>query len=322
MTRGLLILQLGTPEAPTIPAVRAFLKQFLSDPRVLTLPTWKRWLLLHGIILRTRPQNTAQAYAQIWDKTTGSPLLHVTQSLRQKLTERLAHRYAWIELGMRYGNPSIPSAVQALGRAMVAHLDVLPLYPQYASSSTGTALECALSALSRLTFIPAVRVIPPFYAEPAYLDAVISQLKHPLKPETHVLFSFHGLPESHVRLSPAAFNYRDQCVHTAKALALRLNLPNHRWTLAFQSRLGKEPWIQPYTDEVLIQLAKTGVRDLAVFSPSFTADCLETLEEINLRGREAFLATGGRKFEWVPSLNDSEEWVSAICQILGDPTRT
>lgn len=336
MQTGVLLINLGSPEAPTAAAVRPYLREFLSDPRVLDIPGPLRWLLLNGVILRTRPARSAEAYAAVWMKD-GSPLTVHTRALADALAGELGPEYR-VALGMRYGAPSIASALDELLRAPVRELVVVPLYPQYASSSTGTALEVVHRELAHRWNVPAVRTVPPFFDHPGYLDDVASgaaPLLRDFAPD-HVLFSYHGLPERHIRKSECApghcfaandaccatldarnaFCYRAQSFATTRSLVARLGLDPARTSTSFQSRLGRTPWIKPYTDEALVSLAQSGVKRLAVFSPSFVADCLETLEEIAIRGEETFRAAGGEALVLVPALNAAPTWVRTLAGMV------
>jgi ferrochelatase len=334
---GILLLNLGSPEAPTASAVRPYLREFLSDPRVIDIPAPLRWILLNAFILPFRPRKSAEAYAKVWT-SGGSPLVVHSRAFAEKLQGLLGDDYR-VALAMRYGNPSIPSVLEALLREPLKELVILPLYPQYASSSTGTAVEAALRALAPQWNIPPVRMAGAFFDHPAWLNAMTENASARLaafRPD-HVLFSYHGLPERHIRKSECvpghclaagdaccasidarnAFCYRAQCFATTRALTARLGLDPARVSTAFQSRLGRTPWIKPYTDEVLVTLAQSGVKRLAVFSPSFVADCLETLEEMEIRGAESFRAAGGEALELIPALNSSDIWVRTSAEILG-----
>jgi len=336
MKTGVLLLNLGSPEAPTAAAVRPYLREFLSDPRVIDIPAPLRWILLNLFILPTRPAKSAEAYSQVW-MPEGSPLLVHSRAFTEKMARELGDEYV-VGLGMRYGNPSIPSVLDALLREPLKELVVVPLYPQYASSSTGTALEVVLRELSTRWNIPPVRVTEPFFNDHGYIEAMAENAAPHLeafKPD-HVLFSYHGLPERHIRKSEGApghclaaddsccasltarnaFCYRAQSFATTRALVARLNLGAAHTSTAFQSRLGRTPWIKPYTDEVLVTLARAGVKRLAVFSPSFVADCLETLEEMSIRGAETFVEAGGEALHLIPALNAHDAWVGAAAGII------
>jgi ferrochelatase len=332
---GILLLNLGTPDAPTSPAVRTYLREFLSDPRVIDIHPVARKLLLELVILPTRPSKSAAAYAKVWT-AEGSPLLTHSRALEAKVREALGPGHA-VELGMRYGRPSIPEALGRLRAAGADRLVVAPLYPQYSSAATGSSLEAVFAELSRQHVVPPVAALPAFYDDPGFIGA-FAEVGAPVlerdRPD-HVLFSFHGLPERHVKASdhsgahclrtpgccdaigPANRDcYRAHCFATARALAAKLALPPGSWSVCFQSRLGRTPWIKPYTDLRLDELAKEGKRRLVVFCPAFVADCLETLEEIGLRAREQFLAAGGQSLSLVPSLNASDAWVAALVALL------
>jgi ferrochelatase len=339
VTTGLLLINLGTPDAPTTPAVRRYLREFLGDPRVLDMNPVGRKLLLEAVILPFRPRKSAHAYQQIWDPEHGSPLLMHGRDLAREVGDRLGRGWA-VELGMRYGRPSIAGAVDRLLAADVDRIVTLPLFPQYASSSTGSALEELYRTCATRNNVPPLAVVPPFFDDAGFVDAFV-EVAAPrlaeLEPE-HVLLSFHGLPERHVRatdptgghcLPPgqAAYGaccerivaanrhcYRAQCVATARALAGRLGLAADRTTVCSQSRLGRVPWIRPYTDVVLDELLARGVKKLAVLCPAFVADCLETLEEIGLRAR-ATAAAAGAELTLIPSLNTTPRWVEAVCEL-------
>jgi ferrochelatase len=332
---GVLLINLGTPEAPRSGPVRKYLREFLSDPRVLDINPVGRKLLLEGVILPLRPQKSAAAYRKIWTER-GSPLLVESLAVVEKVREALGAEVP-VELGMRYGNPSIASALGRLSAARTSRLVVAPLYPQYSSAATGSSLEEVYRITGAFEVVPNLSVLPPFYADPGFLDAFARQGEPVLardRPD-HVLFSFHGLPERQVKRSdPTAAHclqsasccdrmvdanrdcYRAQSFATARALAHRLGLAQGRFTVCFQSRLGRTPWIRPYTDQVIPELAARGMRRLAVFCPAFVADCLETLEEIGLRARDQFLSLGGESLSLVPSLNASPAWVSALTALL------
>jgi ferrochelatase len=326
-----LLVNLGSPESPTPRAVRRYLREFLGDPRVLDIPAPARWLLLNAVILPFRPRRSAHAYAKIWT-AEGSPLITNGRALRDALRKGLGDDWA-VELAMRYGVPSIDAAMDRLAAADVERIVVVPLFPQYASASTGSALDAVYAAAAERHNVPPLHVLPSFYAEPGFVRAVAAVARELPEEELpdHVLISFHGLPERQVKKSDTTgkhclasetccdaigpanrFCYRAQCTATARALARALGLRAEHWTLAFQSRLGRTPWIQPYTDEVLPQLYERGVRRLAVVCPSFVADCLETLEEIGLRAREQWLGLGGEALSLIPCVNAHPVWVEAL----------
>jgi protoporphyrin/coproporphyrin ferrochelatase len=333
--QGLLLVNLGTPEAPDPGAVRRYLREFLSDPRVIDIHPMGRWLLLNLFILPFRPRRSAEAYRKIW-MPEGSPLLFYGRALAREVAARLQGEFE-VELAMRYGRPSLRSGLEALRKRGATELTVLPLYPQYAASSTGSSVDELMRLLRGSWDIEPVRVLPPFYDDPGYLDAFAQGARPVLessRPDL-VLFSFHGLPERQIRKSdPSGAHclssesccdaigsrnyrcYRAQSYATARALAARLGLPADRWTVAFQSRLGRTPWIHPYTDLVLRDLPGRGVKRVVVVVPSFVADCLETLEEIAIRGASSFREAGGESLALVPSLNAQPPWVDAVVRMV------
>ena len=335
MKTGILLINLGTPDAPRTPEVRRYLREFLSDPRVLDMPALGRFLLVNGIIVPFRSPKSAAAYREVWTEQ-GSPLLQYGLELRDGL--RAQHPDTPIELAMRYGSPSLASGLDALRAAGCDRLLCAPLYPQYASSSTGSSLEAVYRLAAERWNTPYIEALPAFYDEPAFLDA-FAAIGKPVIDELgadHVLFSYHGLPERHCtksdesgshclasetcceRIVDANRNcYRAQCFATTAGLRERLGLDESNSTIAFQSRLGRTPWIRPYTDEMVVQLAERGVKRLAVYCPAFVADCLETLEEIGMRAREEFQGAGGEELVLVPSLNASPGWVAGLSQLLG-----
>jgi ferrochelatase len=324
---GLLLINLGTPTEPTTPAVRHYLREFLGDPRVLDMNGVGRALLLHLVILPFRPAKSAHAYRSIWTDR-GSPLLYHSQDLAARVAERLGAGWH-VELAMRYGTPSLVAALVGMQRAGIDRIVVLPLFPQYASSSTGTAVARVMELAALQWNVPSLDIVPAFYDDAGFLDA-FAKVARPALAEAradHVLFSFHGLPVRQVlkgdpsgeaclrsgdccerMANPAC--YRAQCVATARGLATRLGL--EAYTVCFQSRLGRIPWIEPHTDREIDRLAREGKKRLAVVCPAFVADCLETLEEIGIRGREQFRAAGGEELILVPSLNASDAWVEAV----------
>ena len=328
---GVLLVNLGSPDEPTTGAVRRYLREFLGDPRVLDMSSIGRALLLNLVILPFRPRRSAAAYEKVWTPE-GSPLIANGRALRDGLRKALGDDWS-VELAMRYGTPTIERAVARLADADVERIVVVPLFPQYASASTGSALEAVYCAAAERWNVPPLDVLPSFYAEPGYIAAmaaVARELPEEKLPD-HVLISFHGLPERQIRKSdptgahcfasesccdaigPAnRFCYRAQCAATARALAKSLGLGSEHWTMSFQSRLGRTPWIKPYTDEVLPQLYERGFRRLAVVCPSFVADCLETIEEIGIRAQEQWLALGGEDLVLIPCVNAHPTWVDVV----------
>jgi ferrochelatase len=308
---AVLLLNLGTPSAPTAPAVRRFLAEFLGDPRVIDYPRWLWWPILHGVILRVRPRRSARAYAKIWTPQ-GSPLL----SHSRALADKLAQAGIRVELGMRYGEPSIGAAIERLISAGVERLLLLPLYPQYSATSTASAFDGVFAALYRQRNVPELRSIHDYHDAPEYIAAVADSVeKYWL---THgrgerLLLSFHGIPQRYV---DAGDPYREQCLTTARLLRERLGMTEATLNVVFQSRVGREPWLAPYTDKVLADLAQAGIHHVQVLCPGFAVDCLETLEEIAIRGREQFTAAGGKRLDYIPALNDSAVHVRLLRSLI------
>lgn len=321
MKRGLLLINLGTPKAPNKPSVRQYLNEFLIDRRVIDLSRPLRHALVKGFILPFRTKKSTEAYKAIW-LNEGSPLLVYSQELTAQVQKHLGQDYT-VALGMRYGQPSI---VAGLNKLKDCHeLIILPLYPQYSSAATGSAIEECLNLIAQQEVIPTIKVINHFYQQPAYIHAQAELIKSSLSLEHHLLFSYHGIPERQLSktgcvnscTSECAPNcYKAQCYQTSALLAQELNLAKQQYTTSFQSRLGKTPWIKPYTDEVLISLAAQGVKKLTVVCPSFVTDCLETLEEIGIRAKEQWMELGGEEFVLVPSMNSHPAWVTALSDIV------
>jgi ferrochelatase len=332
---GALLINLGTPNSPRVSHVRRYLREFLSDPLVLDMPAVQRWLLLNFVILPFRPRRSARAYAKVW-MPEGSPLLVHGRALRDRLAEKLGAEYV-VELAMRYGKPSIPAALERLAAADLARIVALPLFPQHSAATAGSTLTSLQRAVAAIGDLPPVDGIGPFYGAPGFISAFAAVARPRLdafRPD-FVLFSFHGLPErqllradrsgSHCLASETCCDdlgdvnrdcYRAQCFATARALAAALELGAEAHSVAFQSRLGRTPWIGPHTDRVLPQLAQRGVKRLAVICPAFVADCLETLEEIGIRARAQWLALGGEELSLVPSLNADPAWVGAVADMV------
>lgn len=327
---GLLIINLGTPEAPTPRAVRRYLREFLSDPKVIDLPWLIRQLLLNLVILPFRPKQTAVAYQAIW-RHEGSPLLLYSKKLVQKLKQRLADKYQ-VTLAMRYGSPSIRLALKELKTC--SSITVLPLFPQYAQATTGSIIDKVHAEAKALKLMTSIELyfIKDFYQQPQFVHILANQLKAIINPHTHILFSYHGLPERQIHklgCKPVCLTacskktleknpdcYRAQCFQTTRLIVDQLRLNNSQYTTSFQSRLGRIPWIQPYTDEILQSLRDKQIENLVVICPSFVTDCLETLEEIGIQLKKQWLESGGKEFTLVPCLNDSQEWVQALSTIV------
>lgn len=314
---GILLVNLGTPDSPEPADVRRFLAEFLWDPRVIEVPRWIWWLALHGLILRTRPAKSSHAYKLVWT-TSGSPLLLHSRALAEGVKKQLEARFGdsvRIVLGMTYGNPSIASALQMLMDANVRRLIVLPLYPQYSATTTGSVFDRVSSVLQRWRWLPELRFVTSYHDETAYIDAIAGSIqKHWQSHErSHLLFSFHGIPRDYLL---AGDPYHCQCVKTARLVSERLGLSADDWSLSFQSQVGRAEWLRPYTDELLKQHATQGRTSVTVACPGFATDCLETLEEIALRNRDTFLSSGGRSYSYVPALNAGDAHVGLLCNLV------
>lgn len=315
---GILIAQLGTPAAPTSGAVRQYLRQFLSDRRVVEANRLAWWFVLNFIVLARRPKHSAALYRRIWTDE-GSPLLAISRALVHALAAELVLRTSAdirIGLGMRYGDPSIASGIEELIDSGVDRLLLFPMYPQYAGATTGSTYEEVFRVLSGRRFMPALRIVPPYYDHPAYIDALAASVRQTLAsleqaPERFLL-SFHGIPRRYVA---AGDPYPLHCQATAQALAGHLAWGEDDYVLSYQSRFGREEWLQPYTDETLARIAQCGITRLVVVCPGFTADCLETIDEIGRIGSEQFRAAGGESLHLVPCLNDRSPWVAAMTRI-------
>ena len=314
-----LLINLGTPDAPTTPAVRRYLAEFLSDPRVIDYPRWLWLPILHGVILRIRPKRSAHAYSTIWTPQ-GSPLLVQSRALTEKVGRVCKDLGIRVELAMRYGNPSIASVLERLVADGVRRIVALPLYPQYSATSTGTAFDGVHAAFSRLRHVPELRTVSDYHASAAYIDALARSV-HAFWEKNgradRLLLSFHGIPERYVRLGDP---YAEQCRETAALLRDRLGMSESDMLLTFQSRVGRETWLTPYTDITLGELPTRGVKHLQVLCPGFAVDCLETLEEIAIRGKEQFLSAGGERFEYIPALNDDDDHVALMRSLIQQHT--
>ena len=303
---GILLVNLGTPDEPTTSAVRRYLAEFLWDPRVIEMPRALWWLILHGVILRVRPARSAHAYQKVWTPA-GSPLLVESRALTQALAGRLQARFGdrvRVELAMTYGNPSLEGALERLRRDNVQRLLVLPMYPQYSATTTASIFERVTNELSRWRWIPELRMVNQYWDEDGYIAAVADSIgahwqQHGRK---HLLFSFHSIPK---RYFLAGDPYHCFCQATARRVAERLGLATGEWSVGFQSRFGREEWMRPYVDQLLQGYARQGPKRITVACPGFATDCLETIEEINMQNRDAFLSNGGEAFDYVPCLNST-----------------
>ncbi|MDB6025415.1 MAG: ferrochelatase [Verrucomicrobiales bacterium] len=326
--KGVLLVNLGSPDSPAEPDVRKYLREFLMDGRVLDTPWPIRFCVVNFAILPSRPKESGKAYGTIWTKE-GSPLVVISKRVQKKLQERVS---VPLELAMRYQNPSIESAILKLNDQGVDDLLLIPLFPHYAMSSYETAVVRVKELAARIAPRMQVTVQPPFYADEDYIAALVASASELLKSGyDHLLFSYHGIPERHLRksdptgchclkvpnccetASPAhATCYRAQCFATTKAFVKKAGVPEGKYSVSFQSRLGRDPWLKPYTDFELERLPKEGVKNLLVMCPAFVSDCLETIEEIGERGRESFLHAGGTQCRLIPCMNDHPAWITAL----------
>ena len=318
---GVLLSNLGTPDAATPAALRVYLQEFLSDPRVIELPRWKWLPILHLFILTTRPKMSAELYRKVWT-SAGSPLLVTALRQRAGIERRLRARFApsgdqvAVALGMRYGNPSIAKALAELAAAGARRVVVLPLYPQYAAATAGSTFDAVFAELTRTRWVPGLRTIETYHDEPGYIAALAASVRERWQAEgepERLLMSFHGMPQRYFDDGDPYFCY---CQKTARLLAGALALPADRWLLSFQSLFGKEEWLKPYTDRTVEALAKQGVRTLDVVCPGFSADCLETIEEIDQLNREIFLHHGGERFRFIPCLNDRDDHLDFLAELV------
>ncbi len=312
-----LLVNLGTPDAPTPAAVRRYLAEFLADPRVIDAPRWLWLPILQGIILNVRPRRSAHAYASIWTER-GSPLRVYSEALAEQLDRRVRAQTAdrvRVVLAMRYGQPSIEATIERL-QAGLRRLLLLPLYPQYSGTSTGTAVDAAAAVVQRLCPPAQLRCIDDYHDDPGYISALAENVEKYWKAHGRagkLLLSFHGIPQRYVRNGDPYF---DQCRATAQLLRACLRMRDEDLLVAFQSRVGHEAWLQPYTDQVLAELPGRGVNHVQVLCPGFAVDCLETLEEIALRGRDLFVASGGERLDYIPALNDTPAHADALLALI------
>tara|TARA_Y100001934_G_C12277915_1_gene738357 strand:+ start:394 stop:1434 length:1041 start_codon:yes stop_codon:yes gene_type:complete len=315
---GVLLVNLGTPEAPNAPEVRRYLAEFLHDHRVVELSRWIWCLVLHGIILRSRPKRSAAAYKKIWSEK-GSPLMSLTRNLadnldvyfRQKTGEVIC-----VAMAMRYGQPSVSRALEQLADAGVTRIIVLPLYPQYSCSTTASVYDAVSTTLRNWRNLPAIHIMRDYHLAEGYLNALAASVRcHWTEHDRaeKLIVSFHGTPQ---RYADQGDPYRLQCERTAKALAQRLGLTPEQWVLSFQSRFGRAPWLRPYTDETLRSLAQQGTQHVDVICPGFSVDCLETLEEIAEENADIFRSAGGECFAYIPCLNDQADHVEALAELI------
>lgn len=311
---GLLLVNLGTPDSPSRSDVRRYLKEFLSDPRVVEGSRIAWWILLNGIILNTRPRISAAAYEKIWTPQ-GSPLLYFTRRLSDALQQQLGDKIK-VVMAMRYGKPSVAEGLAELKQADCGRVLVFPLYPQYSATTTGTVFDAVSKELQQWRWIPELRMLNQYYDHPGYINALAESVRS-FQAENgatdKLLMSFHGLPKNYVE---AGDPYALQCEQTANLLAEALELESSDWLFSYQSRVGPREWLQPYTDKTLRQLAAQGVKRIQVICPGFAADCLETLEEVAMENRDIFLSNGGEEYQYVPCLNDSPSHIDTLTKLV------
>lgn len=314
---GVLLLNLGTPEAPTAKALRPYLKEFLSDRRVVEIPRAIWWLILNGIILNVRPKKSAEKYASIWSKE-GSPLLVHTRKQASLLKGLLGMQgqQVMVEFAMRYGSPSVEDVIQKMRAAGMERLLVLPLYPQYAASSSGTAHDAVFRTLLKMRNMPELRTIRHYHDHPGYIAALAASVREHWQKNGRgdkLVMSFHGVPRYTLDKGDP---YHCECLKTGRLLAEALELSSDDYVVCFQSRFGKAEWLKPYTFDVLSSLAKQGVGKIDTICPGFAGDCLETLEEIAMEGKELFLTSGGKEYRYIPCLNERPDWIAAMAQLV------
>jgi ferrochelatase len=334
---GVLLINLGTPDSPSTRDVRRYLTEFLNDPRVIDINAFGRALLVNGIIVPFRAPKSAKIYKELWDLWGGeSPLLTYGNTLQKAVQEKFKGENVTVEFAMRYQNPSIPSVLERMEKVGYDEIIILPLFPQYASASSGSAIEKALKIIKKWWTVPAIKIQPSFFNHEGFITAFVERAKqHDISNMDHVVFSYHGLPERQIDKAHPSFKckdcncdeaykpdqelcYRNACFETTRLIAKRLNLEPTDYTIAFQSRLGKTPWLQPYADQVIEELGKKGHKNLLVFSAAFVSDCLETSIEIGSEYQEIFEEFGGKKVHLVESLNDSPIWIDTVYDIINE----
>ena len=327
--KGVLLVNLGSPDSPSKSDVKKYLGEFLMDPRVIDLPYLLRAFLVKGVILNTRPAKSAEAYSKVWTQE-GSPLIVISEKLKSALSEKLSMP---VSLGMRYGSMSIEKGLEELSLGGVTEVLIVPLYPQFAMSTTETVMEKAREVKSAKFPGLSLDVLPPFYNDSLYVEAIAKSIEVGMKqnPEGHLLLSYHGVPERHIKKSDVTkshcainavccdepseaheYCYRHQCLNTTQRIAEKLGLEKGTYTTAFQSRLGSDKWLEPYAADTLESMPSKGIKNLNVVTPSFVADCLETLEEMDIENRELFTEAGGERYNFIPCLNDTTDFVNAL----------
>lgn len=321
---GLLLMNIGTPSGCEVESVKKYLAEFLTDPDVIKVPWIVRETLIRRVLVPLRAQKSAQKYQTIWN--SGSPLMLYSEKFCQKLQDKLGSSYS-VKIGMRYGEPSIQSSIQQMIKEGVQKIVLVPLYPQYAQATTGSSVSRAQDVVQKLSFLGEVKITADFYHDPGFQKSWIQNIQTYKKDSEHILFSFHGLPVNHIQQNTKCLQsadccrlaaienrrcYRAQCFKTAEDLATGLGLTKDQWSISFQSRLGPVKWLEPYTEQTLMNLASRGIKKLAICAPSFVVDGLETLEELSIEGKKTFETHGGEQFISIPCLNDDDNWVQGF----------
>jgi ferrochelatase len=315
---GILLVNLGSPEKPTASAVRKYLAPFLADPRVVEANRLIWWFALHGVILRIRPARAAKAYKKVWTEN-GSPLLHFTRLQTQAIQKKLEDRFRGhviVDMAMTYGKPSIKNGLEGLRKAGARRLLILPLYPQYSATTTAAVFDQVTNVLQGWRWLPDLRMINQYHDHPKYIEALANSIKKQWRENPRgelLLFSFHGIPQRYIDNGDPYFCH---CQKTARLVADKLALNPSEWKVVFQSRFGREPWLEPYCSVTLQELPDTGTKNIDIICPGFAADCLETLEEIQMENKKLFLEAGGESFNYIPCLNDNNDHIDALCEIL------
>jgi ferrochelatase len=314
---GILVTNLGSPDAPTAKALRVYLAEFLSDPRIVEIPRLIWLMILHGIILRVRPKKSAKAYQSIWTEN-GSPLIHISQQQADKIAEKLRenNHNVEVELAMRYGNPSIEAGLEKLRDKGITRIIVFPLYPQYSSPTTGSTFDAVANVLRKWRWVPELHFINGYHTNPLYIESLANSIQEDLDKNgtpQKIVFSYHGMPKQFLDHGDP---YHCLCHQTTRLVVEKLGLDKELVMTTFQSRFGKAEWLKPYTDATLESFPKEGIKDIAIISPAFSADCLETLEELEEENREIFEHAGGEKYRYIAALNDRDDHINALYDVL------
>lgn len=314
---GILVTNLGSPDAPTAKALRVYLAEFLSDPRIVEIPRLIWLMILHGIILRVRPKKSAKAYQSIWTEN-GSPLIHISQQQADKIAEKLRenNHNVEVELAMRYGNPSIEAGLEKLRDKGITRIIVFPLYPQYSSPTTGSTFDAVANVLKKWRWVPELHFINGYHTNPLYIESLANSIQEDLDKNgtpQKIVFSYHGMPKQFLDHGDP---YHCLCHQTTRLVVEKLGLDKELVMTTFQSRFGKAEWLKPYTDATLESFPKEGIKDIAIISPAFSADCLETLEELEEENREIFEHAGGEKYRYIAALNDRDDHINALYDVL------